>query len=151
MHADQPAAPPNAFPTLEEGFDPLANTRYPARFLKELHAEHGDWMVAAGNYHSRTPERAQAYRTAVASRLPEEQGRAGASPGWNPAWPRVAAIPAAPGATSFGSIRGASAPMILRAPGGGGGMTGRDLDSYRGMAIPLAARMPLARGPAARG
>lgn len=138
---------PNAFPTLEEGFDPLTNARYAARFLKELHAERGDWMTAAGNYHSRTPERATAYRNAVASRLPEEQARAGAAPGWNPAWPRVAAVPPAPAAIapSFGSIRGAAAPVIMRAAGGGG-MTGRDLDSYRGMTIPLAARMPTVRG-----
>ena len=148
-------AHPNAFPTPEDGFDPLLNARYAARFLRDLHAERGDWMVAAGHYHSRTPERAEAYRNAVLSRLAEEQARAGSAPGWNPAWPRAAAPPApvasVPVAPSFGSLRGASAPVILRAPGGGGGMTGRDLDSYRGMAIPLAARVPAVAGPAGRG
>ncbi len=146
---------PTAFASLEEGFDPLTNARYAARFLKELHARAGDWLTAAGHYHSQTPARAEAYRTQVALRWPEEQARAGAAPGWNPAWPRLAtgAVPAAPApvpasapvpspapafaAASFGSIRGASAPVVFRAPGGGG-MTGRDLDSYRGMAIPLA-------------
>ena len=141
---------PNAFASLEEGFDPLANARYAARFLKELYAERGDWMAAAGNYHSRTPERAQAYRNAVASRLPEEQARAGSAPGWNPAWERVAAAPPVPVTPGFGSIRGASAPVIMRTAGMGG-MTGRDLDSYRGMAIPLAVRAPVLRGFAGRG
>ncbi|WP_376089055.1 lytic transglycosylase domain-containing protein [Roseomonas sp. CCTCC AB2023176] len=143
---------PNAFASLEDGFDPLANARYAARFLKELHGERGEWMAAAGNYHSRTPERAEAYRNAVASRLPEEQARAGSAPGWNAGWARLAAAPVTPPVAGFGSIRGAAAPVILRNPGSsGGGTTGRDLDSYRAMAIPLTARTPVARLLGGRG
>jgi len=33
---------PDAFPSLEVAFDPVANTRYAARFLKELFAQTGD-------------------------------------------------------------------------------------------------------------
>lgn len=52
----------NAFRSFGEMFDPLANARYAARFLAELHAELGDWSQAAGAYHSRTPEYARRYR-----------------------------------------------------------------------------------------
>ena len=44
-------------------FDPLANARYAARFLRDLYAETGDWSQAAGAYHSRTPKYANKYRT----------------------------------------------------------------------------------------
>jgi hypothetical protein len=50
------------FASIEEMFDPLANARYAARFLSELHAETGDWSRAAGAYHSRTREYADRYR-----------------------------------------------------------------------------------------
>ncbi len=50
------------FASIEEMFEPLANGRYAARFLGELHAELGDWSAAAGAYHSRTPTFANRYR-----------------------------------------------------------------------------------------
>ncbi len=52
---------PNAFASLEQGFDPAINVDYAARFLRGLYAETGDWMRAAGAYHSRTPEHAAVY------------------------------------------------------------------------------------------
>lgn len=51
-----------AFRSIDAMFDPHENARYAARFLKDLHAELGSWPAAAGAYHSRTPELAQAYR-----------------------------------------------------------------------------------------
>lgn len=81
---------PDAFATLQEAFDPVANTRYAALFLKRLRATSGDWEIAASHYHSVTPERADAYRLKVlanwsgmAHRLAAEQQRqalAGAVP-----------------------------------------------------------------------
>lgn len=50
-----------AFSSIDEMFDPLANALYAAKFLKELHAETGSWSDAAGAYHSRTPEFATRY------------------------------------------------------------------------------------------
>lgn len=50
-----------AFETIEEMFDPLANARYAARFLSELHSEFGSWTRAAGAFHSRTPKYADRY------------------------------------------------------------------------------------------
>ncbi len=51
-----------AFSSIEEMFEPVANARYAARFLSELYAEFGDWSLAAGAYHSRTPRYANRYR-----------------------------------------------------------------------------------------
>ena len=49
------------FSSIEEMFDPLANARYAARFLRELHDEMQDWSRAAGAYHSRTKIHAERY------------------------------------------------------------------------------------------
>ncbi len=51
-----------AFESIAAMFDPLENARYAARFLADLRVETGDWSLAAGAYHSRTPENAQRYR-----------------------------------------------------------------------------------------
>ncbi|EEW26581.1 lysozyme family protein [Rhodobacter ferrooxidans] len=51
-----------AFPSLEAMFDPQENALYAARFLRDLFDKSGDWSVAAGAYHSNTPEYADRYR-----------------------------------------------------------------------------------------
>ena len=116
---------PDAFASIEEAFDPLANARYAARFLTELKNAAGDWMVAAGHYHSRTPARAELYRAQVALRWPEEQRMAAASPApaWQPGWSNSAAPrPAFATAGLAGmSIRSSPPPTIIRAPGAAGG------------------------------
>jgi hypothetical protein len=45
----------DAFDSLEEAFDPIANATYAARFLTELRQREGSWWQAAGSYHSKTP------------------------------------------------------------------------------------------------
>ena len=58
---------PAAFRSIEEAFDPVANAAYAATFLQQLGAEaNGDWNLATGLYHSRTPDLAAAYRNRVA-------------------------------------------------------------------------------------
>ncbi|QFT47370.1 Transglycosylase SLT domain protein [Roseivivax sp. THAF40] len=52
---------PDAFRSLEEGFDPARNIDYAARFLRKLYQESGDWTLAVGNYHSRTPDKRAVY------------------------------------------------------------------------------------------
>lgn len=52
-----------AFASTREMFDPHANALYAARYLKDLQARSGDWSVAAGAYHSATPELAERYRS----------------------------------------------------------------------------------------
>jgi hypothetical protein len=56
-----------AFESIDEMFDPVANALYAAGFLNSLHAETGDWELAAGAYHSRTPEHAERYRARFAT------------------------------------------------------------------------------------
>ncbi len=50
-----------AFRSIDEMFDPMANARYAARFLSALHEEKGNWEAAAGAYHSRTRKYADRY------------------------------------------------------------------------------------------
>jgi hypothetical protein len=56
---------PDAFRDLEEAFDPVANVRYSALFLKSLVAEHRTWSKAVAYYHSGNPDRYVAYRSKV--------------------------------------------------------------------------------------
>lgn len=51
-----------AFASLEDMLDPVANAVYAGRFLARLRAETGSWSAAAGAYHSRTPRHATRYR-----------------------------------------------------------------------------------------
>lgn len=46
---------PQAFSSLQEAFDPVANARYGARFLNDLFAVTHRWDLAIAYYHSRTP------------------------------------------------------------------------------------------------
>ena len=65
-----------AFASIDEMFEPLANARYAAKFLSELYDEFGDWSTAAGAFHSRTPKYARKYKSRfdrIRSRLPEMQ------------------------------------------------------------------------------
>ena len=56
---------PDAFVSLEQGFDPDANADYAGRFLAELHARLGSWERAVAWYHSATPGVGEAYRDRV--------------------------------------------------------------------------------------
>jgi hypothetical protein len=59
------------FPSIEAMMAPRAAADYAARWMAELHAETGDWLRAAGHYHSRTPRHAARYRRAIARSLAE--------------------------------------------------------------------------------
>ncbi|MBD0273488.1 MAG: lytic transglycosylase domain-containing protein, partial [Acetobacteraceae bacterium] len=96
----------NAFASLEEAFDPVANARYAARFLKDLQATRGDWMLSASHYHSQTPGLADAYRARIAAAMESEQ--AAPPPAESPPPPTtLAAAPA-----------GAALPALPRSPAG---------------------------------
>ena len=60
---------PTAFATLDDAFDPVINANYAARFLVDLERETGDWVTAAGLYHSRTEALAAPYRDSVVLRF----------------------------------------------------------------------------------
>ena len=51
------------FSSLMDMFDPEANALYAARFLAEKYRETGDWVQAAGAYHSGTEDFAEKYET----------------------------------------------------------------------------------------
>ena len=74
-------------------FDPAKNALYAARFLADLHDELGDWSLAAGAYHSRTPELATTYRAKFDTILANLNGQP--SPGFeqDPAPARVNRFP----------------------------------------------------------
>lgn len=57
---------PDAFASIEQAFDPAANAAYAATFLRERFAVTWSWILAAGQYHSTTPELNQKYRDKVA-------------------------------------------------------------------------------------
>jgi hypothetical protein len=59
---------PAAFASLEDAFDPVLNADFAARLLVDLYhgPAKGDWNLAVGLYHSRTPMLAAAYRDRVA-------------------------------------------------------------------------------------
>ncbi len=61
---------PDAFATLEEAFDPGRNALYAGRFLGTLFQRSGNWMVAAGWYHSTTSDLAADYIRRVTAILP---------------------------------------------------------------------------------
>ena len=65
---------PEAFSTLEDAFDPLANARYAARFLAGLYRRAGGWPLAVAQYHSADPSLGGPYGNKVYS-------------AWNGTWP----------------------------------------------------------------
>ena len=56
---------PEAFANLAEAFDPDANARYGAKYLRAMYDKTRNWREAAAHYHSTTPEAAARYRAKV--------------------------------------------------------------------------------------
>jgi hypothetical protein len=139
---------PDAFASLEQAFDPVANARYAAAFLTRLYAQTHDWARATANYHSATPDLGDSYQRKVAAVLPEEMKRLGDSPGggqpnvWSVnAWTantwNTGAPPAFAGRSGgFMLNNGAHSAHIIRLPQGA---TGRSLAAYRSAPVPMVA------------
>lgn len=79
---------PGAFVSLAEGFDPMANAAYAAKFLTELKNRSGSWESAIEAYHSGDRARGQEYGRRVFAAWPPVAGSvplpavlAGAPPG----------------------------------------------------------------------
>ena len=142
---------PDAFPTLELAFEPRVNAAYAARFLRDLHAQTGDWPRAAALYHSATPELGAEYQRKVLAVWPEESRHAGVAA----LSPLAQAWGASLSSASSGIIGGfrplpagrAAGPRILMQPSNGGvAPPGRGLDASRAAPIALAYRPPPPRG-----
>lgn len=112
-----------AFTSVDQMFEPLANARYAAAFLARLHAELGDWSLAAGAYHSRTETLARRYRARF--------GRIVARLAGDPPVPQ----PAAPLANR------APAPLVPRSAGRGRNGSLVPLGRAARAFIPLAGRL----------
>ena len=151
---------PNAFSSLDQAFDPVANANYGALFLHELHDQSGSWPLAAGDYHSQTPALGMAYERMVMNVWPDEKRLAGAASDAEAAKvPSVAPNPPPVYALPFrfepGLIRmGAAVPpmghptMVAEAespaqPGFAAPRPGRDLSAYRRAPIQLASHRGL--------
>jgi len=64
----------DAFETLSDAFDPKTNTAYAAKFLSTLKKTTGNWIDAAGRYHSTTPKKKQRYLKKVLAFWNEKRG-----------------------------------------------------------------------------
>jgi hypothetical protein len=134
---------PDAFATLDIAFDPAANARYAASFLRRLNEQTGSWAKATASYHSATPELGNAYERRVSAALPEARALQSAIPAagtgnlWtNNAWTQNAWNTGGGGQMLNNRADGAKIlPMI--APNGA-----RGLDAYRAAPIPVASAMP---------
>lgn len=94
-----------AFASLDQMFDPMLNADYAARFLKSHYDVTGDWSVAAGRYHSLTPEFATRYRRTF------DRHRASVDPN------APIAPPTAPSRVQFGGLTALAAPAGQSGPG----------------------------------
>ncbi len=137
---------PTAFASLEQAFDPAANADYAARFLKQLWGTTagGNWMTAAGHYHSQTPELADPYRQQVQTAM-----ASGTLP--MPATPAVGSSlgpvpPFAPaGPLQSPGVARAEPGRLMLAPAG---IVGRGHDAYRATPIQMTvATRPNATAP----
>jgi hypothetical protein len=158
---------PDAFASLDQAFDPMANAVYAAHFLNQLFAQTGDWAKATAAYHSWTPGIGDDYERKVAMVLPDERRRMGGNSGipagnvwstnvWSAnvwtahgaAWPAPAG-PLAPAAMAAGAAGGGY--MLSNKTGNARllpaarGTVGRSLAAYR------AAPVAVASGAAASG
>jgi hypothetical protein len=105
---------PRAFASLEEAFDPLANLRYAAAFLRSLHARSGDWAQATASYHSGEELRGLRYHRSVAlARLGEGIGAGGLGP------------IALPGLAAGGLCATGMTPILVSGPVARPGVTAR--------------------------
>ncbi|MEX1155476.1 hypothetical protein [Parvibaculum sp.] len=83
---------PDAFASLEDGFDPMTNVAYSADFLKRLHAQTGSWPKAVAHYHSQTAARGGHYFARVVRIWENERTRIASASYVTPAPYRAARI-----------------------------------------------------------
>ena len=137
---------PDAFPSLEQAFDPPANAAYAARFLRQLFGQAGDWTKAVGLYHSSTPELSEPYAKKVMALLAEESKRPPDQrpPDQRPLGQRPLGPAALASAFAATTPHGALLPAQPAAgpPPPGSLNVGRGLDLYRAQPVGIAARPP---------
>ncbi len=125
---------PDAFASLDQAFDPVANADYAAGFLRRLFAQTNNWADAAAQYHSATPGLADDYRRKVMTAWGGADGAVPAA-GWNPTVTPPFAIVRPGGLSPHIAQAGVSATGT----GGGFAARGRGLEFYRARPIAIAA------------
>jgi hypothetical protein len=135
---------PDAFPGLEQAFDPAANTAYSGRLLRQLFTQAGSWPKAVALYHSATPELAEPYARKVMAVWPEESRRSAPATALANAWGATL------GHGDFMPVRRNLGGVATVSAGSAVGLmpAARGLDFYRSMPIVLGLR---ARGRVGRG
>lgn len=106
---------PDAFPSLDQALDPVANANYAARFLRELHERTGDWPGAIGLYHSATEVRRTEYRDRVLALWTDAPGER--VPDEAPRWRVIAigaSVPSGVRVWSLSSLPAASGSALPR-------------------------------------
>jgi soluble lytic murein transglycosylase-like protein len=117
---------PGAFRDLDQAFEPEANVRYAARFLRDLHARFGgNWAAAIANYHSGEMERGLLYHRRIAlARIGVAVAAGGPIPLPAAAGQGLCAPGLAPmltvRRTAARAARAARTQIVCRRPGGGG-------------------------------
>lgn len=141
---------PDAFPTLDQAFEPSTNADYAARFLHELYGQSGAWPKAIGLYHSATPELAEPYRKLVLASWPEETRNQLASAPLGAlasAWGATTTMTSRPITPSPPFQNGPVARILPLARVSDGAVpAGRDLASYRASPIFVSRRPVVRRG-----
>lgn len=139
---------PDAFTSLEQAFDPVANADYAARFLRRLFDQAGAWPTAAGRYHSATAELGAEYQRKVMAVWPEEQKRAAEGPAMlAQAW--GATLPQ--GGHPILGRQVVARLLPLPSNGADGPQAGRGLDAYRAMPVTWTYQRPLPVPPTVPG
>ncbi len=148
---------PDAFASLDQAFDPVANANYAARFLVQLHAQTGAWPTATAWYHSATPELGADYQRKVMAVWPEEKRHQGDTLRTDlvDAWAATRGVTATFASATAGSATPVGAAFVLPRPAGHSrilpqpvGTVGRSLSVYRALPIRMPL-LPLATRPAA--
>ncbi|HEY6431079.1 MAG TPA: lytic transglycosylase domain-containing protein [Acetobacteraceae bacterium] len=125
---------PDAFASLDQAFDPVANADYAAGFLRRLYVQTSNWADAAAQYHSATPGLADDYRRKVMMAWGGGADGAPPSAGWNPSITPPFAIVRPGGLSPHIAQAGAAAPAGV----GGFAARGRGLEFYRARPIAIA-------------
>ena len=130
---------PDAFASMDQAFDPMANADYAARLLLQLFGKTQSWPRAVELYHSGTTELGADYRTKVYAAWPEERKLAESG---GPA-PQAAGWPSTVNRNLMIAPFSQNAPKILlRTPSISGDIPpGRTLDAYRTAPVRMAYRL----------
>ena len=126
---------PDAFQSLAQAFDPMANADYAAAFLSSLEQKFGNWPQAVAAYHSQTPALGEPYAAKVYAAWQAAPGGAPVALAAFADQGNAAAMPSAiPPAVDISSL---APPMaILMRPGKT--LNNRGLASYRASPVAIA-------------